>query len=329
MLILSGDIGGTHCRLACYQTHEHAPPEELASATYPSASADNLIEMVQRFLDHHRLQPQAAGFGLAGPVQGRICYTTNLPWMVDADAIEQQLGIPWVELLNDLEATAWGVAALSPADLLTLQPGAPNAHGNRAIIAAGTGLGQAALYWDGKRHHPFASEGGHCDFAPANEQEIELLRFLQQEYGHVSWERLLSGPGLVNIHRFLCSKERHATPLDPANGDLAAQIANRAHIGDSNCQQAVEIFFRLLAREAANQALKINARGGVYIGGGIAPKNLPWLQRPEFIEHFHAKGRMRALVENMPLHVILNDRIALLGPVGFLGSRFEALGSRL
>jgi glucokinase len=317
MKILSGDIGGTNCRLAIYDTQGDAV-NCLIDETWPSAGADHLNEIVRRFLEQHGIAPDAAGFGLAGPVTGRVCQTTNLPWLVDADQMEQQLKLPRVELLNDLEATAWGIGALQEKDLLTLQAGAPNASGNRLVVAAGTGLGQAGLYWDGELHRPYATEGGHCDFAPASPEEFELLGFLEQEFGHVSWERLVSGPGLHNIYRFLLSSRSDAKAIAGLDDDPGAAIARGAEQGDPLCQYAMELFFHLFAREAANAALKAMARGGVYLGGGIAPKNLEWLKRPAFLDTFRAKGRMTPLMEAMPLHVILNDRIALMGPVRYL-----------
>ena len=316
MQILSGDIGGTNCRLACYAvdtSSKGATWDRLVQATYPSADFADLTEILRSFISDHGLRPDAAGLGLAGPVHGRTCRTTNLPWVVDADQLQRLLSIPNVVLLNDLEATAWGIGALAAKDLCTLQPGDENACGNRAVIAAGTGLGQAVLCWDGEAHRPFATEGGHCDFAPVNELEMELLGFLQREFGHVSWERLVSGPGLENIYRFL--QQHHGVDAVP---DQAGQIARCAAEGDGLCIQAMEIFFRLFAAEAGNLALKAAARGGVYIAGGIAPKNLAWLQRPEFLKNFLDKGRMSGQVEAMPLHVILDDQIALLGPVRYI-----------
>ncbi len=317
MKILSGDIGGTNCRLALYEAGETAV-NCLVDETWPSAGADHLDGIVRQFLDRHGISPDAAGFGLAGPVAGRRCQTTNLPWLVDADVMERELRLPRVELLNDLEATAWGIGALDDNDLLTLQPGEPEATGNRLVVAAGTGLGQAGLYWDGEIHCPFATEGGHCDFAPNTPQEFELYRFLEGEFGHVSWERLVSGPGLFNIYRFIIATGPGANAIQGLDDDAGAAIANGAKQGDEHCLHAMELFFHLFAREVGNAALKAMARGGVYLGGGIAPKNLPWIERPEFIDTFRAKGRMTPLMESMPLHLILNDRIALMGPVRYL-----------
>jgi len=325
MTILAGDIGGTKTRLALFEGDATAP-KTVMERTFPSANYPSLEAVVAEFLAATAERPQAAAFGLAGPVNGRVCRTTNLPWLVDADRLAMQTGIPEVQLLNDLEAFAWGVGALPEADLLTLHPGAPDAEGNRAVIAAGTGLGEAGMFWDGRRHHPFATEGGHTDFAPNNDLEFRLLRFLSRDYGHVSWERIVSGPGLVNIHRFLLS-HRGATPPEwlkqaMSAGDPGAAIGKAASDGlDELCVEAMTLFVRLYGVEAGNLALKHMTRGGLYIGGGIAPKILPWLQRGLFLESLFHKGRMTGLLQNMPVRVVLNDRAGLLGPAVSLLTR--------
>ena len=183
MKILSGDIGGTKTRLALFDAR-NGKPEKLHEQTYPSRQYDSLDAVAREFLKLTGVNPEAAGFGLAGPVKGRLCTTTNLPWTVDADRLQCDLNIPYVALLNDLEATAWGIGALSEEDLITLQEGVPDPAGNRMVIAAGTGLGQAGLFWDGVGHRPFATEGGHCDFAPHDMLEFELLSWLQRKYSH-------------------------------------------------------------------------------------------------------------------------------------------------
>ncbi|HEB95561.1 MAG TPA: glucokinase [Sedimenticola thiotaurini] len=322
--ILAGDIGGTKTRLALFSVRGTAL-ESLAEERFASRDHDSLAAIIRIFRERHKTEPpHAACFGIAGPVDGGRAAATNLPWRIDAAELARRFRIPRVDLLNDLEANAWGIPALSPADIHELHPGAPGAAGNAAVIAAGTGLGEAGMYWDGDRLHPFATEGGHTGFAPATELEIELLRFLQRDYDHVSWERVVSGPGLVAIHRFLTSRSGQPPAAAVARameqGDPAAAISAAAD-DDPVCGQALELFVHLYGVEAGNLALKQMALGGLYLGGGIAPKILPRLQRGPFLDAFFAKGRMRPLLERMPVRVILNDRTALYGPALYAATR--------
>jgi len=313
--VLSGDIGGTKTRLAIASvTGTRVEIEHEAS--FPSQSYDTFDALLGEFLTGLDV-PEFSAFGVAGPVQGRVVQTTNLPWFIDADALQRRFGLTHCALLNDLEATACGLPALGDEDLLTLQAGSPDAAGNRAVIAAGTGLGEAGLFWNGKLHQPFATEGGHTSFAPSNTLEFALLRTLQQQYQHVSWERVVSGMGIVDLHAFL--RQYRGVPVpgwlqeDIAAGDEAAVISS-AYLKDDICAETMQLFVRLYGAEAGNLALKIMSRGGLYIGGGIAPKILPLLQSGEFMEALLNKGRMRPLLEAMPVKVILNDRAALYGP---------------
>lgn len=315
-LILAGDIGGTKTRLALVEvlgTQVRIQHE----VSYPSRDFALFETLLADFLRDTHVRIHAA-FGIAGPVQGRAVQTTNLPWHICADALQQRFALLSCTLLNDLEATANGLPALCSADLLTLQVGAPAAQGNQAIIAAGTGLGEAGLFWDGQQHHPFATEGGHTSFSPSNTLEFGLLRHLQQQFGHVSWERVVSGMGIVSVHEFLCAYRNVAVPDELAqamlNGDAAAVIAQAALTNqDEICTETMRLFVALYAAEAGNLALKTMSRGGIYLGGGIAPKILPLLQSSEFMDAFLNKGRMRPLLEAMPVQVILNDRTALYG----------------
>ncbi len=307
-VVLAGDVGGTNARLALFvmpgTTGGRAPLREAWAATYPSASAPGLEAIVQQALADSGRAPVAASFGIAGPVRDGRCRTTNLPWEVDARVLARVLSLPATGLLNDLEATAWGIADLAPADLRTLLAGEPPpAPSNRALIAAGTGLGEAGLAWDGRAHVIVASEGGHASFAPANAEQDALLRELRGVHGHVSWERVLSGPGLEAIHAHL-GGDRDL----PASG-----IAAAAETGDATAVRAMEMFASVYGAEAGNLGLKFLALGGVFLGGGIAPKLLRWLQGPAFSEAFLSKGRMRPLMQAMPVHVILDDRTALHG----------------
>jgi glucokinase len=317
-LVLAGDIGGTKTRMAVFEVRG-TQLETLAEHSYPSQEYAALEDVIDAFLDTHEHRPQTACLGVAGPVRDAESRITNLPWHISATAIASRFRLRRASLLNDLEATAWGIQALGEQDFHTLNPGSAHAAGNAAVIAAGTGLGEAGLCHTGDRLQPFGTEGGHTDFSPGSELEIELLRYLKARHTHVSWERVVSGPGLVTLHDFLCV--HHAAPppdwlqAEMQAGDAAAAIAAAAQSGrDTCCVTALELFVHLYGVEAGNLALKIMATGGFYIGGGIAPKILPSLEGGGFMAAFCAKGRMRPLLEQMPVRVILNDRTALFGP---------------
>ncbi len=313
MIILAGDIGGTQTRIALFDVSGmHLTP--LIEKTYSSTAYPNLDTILEDFVCIEKFSANTACFGVAGPVQNGRCNTTNLPWNIDIQKIGRAIGIPDVTLINDLEANAWGIQALTSNDLHVINPGNPPANGNACIISAGTGLGEAGLYWNGVQYQPYASEGGHCDFAVSTEQEFRLLKFLQQRHDHVSWERVVSGTGLVNIFEFLIADHRLSTPGWFEHADAAAQIARKATDGScAICAETLDLFIRLYAAEASNLALKTMATRGVYIGGGIAPKILQKLQEPKFLEAFKAKGRMTDLLGNIPVKVILNTQTALFG----------------
>ncbi len=318
MHILCGDIGGTKTRLAIFDLGDKFL-NPVAEETYSSQKYASLSKIATEFINNFGIPISNAVFGVAGPVLELSCNTTNLPWRIDAQQMEHELGISTIHLMNDLEATAWGIAALDNDDFSTLQKGSESSNGNRAIIAAGTGLGQAGMFWDGKKHIPFASEGGHCDFAPGNELEYALLAYLQHNKRRVCWEDILSGPGLTTIYSFLLKYNHTPQPKwfrdKLEKGDSAAIISDLAKDRrDPLCAEALELFIHLYGAEAGNQALKLMATGGVYIGGGIAPKIFEWLKQPAFIEAFCNKGKMRELMESIPVRVILNDRAALYGP---------------
>ncbi|WP_435626741.1 glucokinase [Candidatus Ferrigenium straubiae] len=313
---LAGDIGGTKTRLAIVEV-DGAQVRIEREATYPSRDYATLEGLLGVFLADTET-PRYAAFGIAGPVQGRAVQTTNLPWRIDADALQRQFGLARCNLLNDLEANAHGLPALGADDLLVLQAGVPGACGNAAVIAAGTGLGEAGLYWDGQCHRPFATEGGHASFSPGDELEMTFFLYLKQQFGHVSWERVVSGMGLLNLYQFLCLHRRTEIPRwlseEMQSGDAAAAIADAALSGrDEICAETMNWFVRLYGAEAGNLALKVMSKGGLYVGGGIAPKILPLLQKGAFLGAFLNKGRMRPLLEAMPVRVILNDRAALFG----------------
>ncbi len=314
MLVIGADIGGTHSRFGLFQG-TGGQLRLLRAETLASGSFASLEDALAKALQRLQASPEAAGFGVPGPVRNGVAHITNLPWVVDADALSSTLGGRPAALLNDLEAQAWGVRWLSPADILVLQEGSRAAPGNRAIAAAGTGLGEAGLYWDGESHHPFATEGGHADFAPGSPLETDLLAYLQGKYGHVSWERLVSGQGLVEIFEFLSRRDAAAPAQEIRNApDAAAAIAESALAGRcALCSRALDLFVELYGAEAGNLALKLMATGGVYLGGGIAPKILPRLQQQGFLRRFGAKGRFESLMRSIPVSVILNPHTALFG----------------
>jgi glucokinase len=322
--ILAGDLGGTKTLLALY----HAKGGRFAllrDATYPSRGHRTFEEILDAFLAAGEREPiDAACFDVAGPVvEGRV-QTTNLPWLLDERALATKLGTPRVKLLNDLEATAYGMLHLPTADLACLHPGAsPARPGHIAVIAAGTGLGEAYLFWDGKDHRPVASEGGHADFAPRTDLEIGLLRWLRQKVGgHVSYERVLSGPGLSDVYAYLresgAAAESEALKTElAAGGDPSAAVSRAAlEHHDALATRALDLFCELYGAEAGNMALRCLTSGGVYLGGGIAPKILPALRR-SFVKGYLDKGRFEKLLRDIPVHVSLEPRTALLGAAHF------------
>jgi glucokinase len=316
-MILAGDVGGTSTRLAAFDT-VGGKLHTMVERTYRGADYASLDEVVAQFVREHSLRPTRACCGISGPVVDGSVKTSNLPWFIQAETLARLLGLPFFLLINDLEANAWGVAALEPADLNTLNAGTSGAHGNTAVIAAGTGLGEAGMYWDGVHHRPFACEGGHGDFAPRNALEIDLLRYLIAKFGRVSYERVVSGQGLCNIHEFLCrgaGRQELAEVAEAIRGpDPAAAISQAALQHRSPvCVEALDIMVSIYGAEAGNVALKFMTVGGLYVGGGIAPKIIAKLRDGTFMQAYRAKGRMQPIVEAMPVHVIMNPNTALLG----------------
>jgi len=317
-LVLAGDIGGTKTRLALYSVHG----EKLRSKslnTFSSKNYSGLVPVLQDFLGGAPQKIDSASFGIAGPVVDGQVKTPNLPWVIDTNELRRVLKIEAVTLLNDLEAGAYGIFTLGNDEFHSLNEGSMNRSGNKALIAAGTGLGQAILYDDGRRFHPLASEGGHADFAPRNELEIELLRYLFGRFRHVSYERVLSGPGLFNIYRFFKESrgleepkwlaERFAAADDPSAVISMAALANEAEI----CVKSLDLFVSIYGAEGGNLALRAKSVRGLYIGGGIAPKILGKLKDGTFMRAFLDKGRYTDLLAAIPVQVVLNDRVALLG----------------
>jgi len=315
-MILAGDIGGTNARLAYFQPN-NGSLQLISERVFPSREYSELGEIVSQFLDGATTRPEVACFGIAGPVRNGRVETSNLPWIVEQSRLAKQIRLPATLLINDLEASAWGVGALSPADMVALNPAKPSA-GNQAVIAPGTGLGEAGLFWNGEQHEVFACEGGHADFAPQGDLQIELLRFLASRYKHVSYERVLSGPGLVNVYEFLRSQRSGDEPAGFAaqlsQGDAAAAISQAALNGTNRLAvQALDLWISVYGAEAGNLALKTMATGGIFLGGGISPKILSKLTGPLFMQAFVEKGRLRPLLESIPVHIITNDQAGLLG----------------
>ncbi|MHB9101373.1 MAG: glucokinase [Sulfuricella sp.] len=314
-ILLAGDIGGTKTLLRLFE----AGGGVLAERRFGSTSFASLNQIVAGFLsDFPSFSLAAACFGVAGPVEGGRANITNLPWQIDEASIAAEFRIPQVRLINDFQAVAYGIEALESQDLATLQAGVPQECGVRAVIGAGTGLGESFMVWQGGYYEAFPSEGSHADFAPSDALQIELLRYLAARYGHVSYERLLSGPGLVNVFEFLReSRDKQVTAeLQSAMkaGDPAAAISDCAMGGkDDLAVSALDLFARIYGAEAGNLALKVLARGGVYIAGGIAPQIMEKLKDGEFLRAFAAKGRFAGLLGDIPVHVVLNPKVGLMG----------------
>ena len=317
-MLLAGDIGGTKTNLAVYSP-EAGLRKPLVQATFPSAMYPSLEALVRTFLTQIHLPVDRASFGVAGPVIAGQATITNLPWVMDEQELAATLNLSSVHLLNDLEAVAHAIAFLQPAEIQTLSQGQPVAGGNIAVIAPGTGLGEAFLTWDGSKYRTHTSEGGHSDFAPTNELEIELLRYLLKRFDHVSYERVCSGKGIPNIYAYLRDsghadesallKEQLATAED-----LTPIIVNAALNASSElCVDTLNTFVSILGSEAGNMALKVIATGGIYLGGGIPPRILSFLEHERFMHAFRDKGRFVKLLNDMPVHVILNPAVALLG----------------
>lgn len=316
-MILAGDIGGTKVNLAGYD-RVSGMLQLVAEETFHSADYSSLGEIIDKFLAGKDWDIVRACFGIAGPVINGVCHTTNLPWVVEANALSTQLGGVPALLINDLEANASGIKVLGPNELVSLQSGQKGAVGNMALISAGTGLGQAGLYWVGMDHRPFACEGGHADFSPTSELDAEFYLHLQKKFGHVSWERVLSGQGQVNIYEFLRKRSGVAEPCwlaeEMEQKDPAAVITqNGLAKKDAICEESLDLFVRYYGVQSGNVALTIMATGGLYIGGGIAPRILSKLKEPLFMNAFLDKGRMRPLLEKIPVKVILNAKTALIG----------------
>ena len=314
--VLAGDIGGTNSRLAICEV-DGLQVERVAEAVVSSQAHDSLEEIVRGFVLAHPMELHSACLGIPGPVHGRRAVTTNLPWQVDADTLERALELGTVHLLNDLEASAHGVLAL-PDDAFHVLRRGEDVEGNMGLVAAGTGLGEAGILRSRGRCIPFATEGGHTDFAPRTDLEIDLLRWLEQQHARVSWERVVSGPGIESLYAFLRDRDPSAEPSwlaeELASSQPASRITHHA-LEQTNelCGRAVDLFLALLGAEAGNLALKLLATGGIYLAGGIAPRLVPLFERSPFLTRFDDKGRMQRITEQIPVRIVLDDMAGLIG----------------
>ena len=316
-MILAGDIGGTKTHLALFEARG-STILPIVQKSYQSRDFTTLVAVLEEMIREERPAVTQAAFGIAGPIVDHHSKLTNLGWDVDGREVADYLGLKRVGLLNDLEATAYGTLRLGSGERVVLQKGSRQQKRAVAVIAAGTGLGEGGLVWDGARYRAVPSEGGHTEFGPRNTVEMDLLRYLLERYDRVSYERIVSGPGLVNVYDFFRDRSGRPEPewlrMQKERGDASAAIS-RAGMDrtDPVCVEALDLFVSLYGAEAGNLALKLLATGGVFVGGGIAPKILPRIHEGEFLQSFHHKGRYRSLMEQIPVEVVLNDRTALIG----------------
>ncbi len=332
-MILAGDVGGTKVHLALYD-FQGGLLTAMEEKRYPAREYAGLSSVVQAFLDEfgQRGNVSSACFGVPGPVRDGMLKLTNLPWVLDSRKLSLELNINHLFLINDLEANGYGIPELTPDQIAVLSEGDASVAGNRGLIAAGTGLGEAVLMWNGRMHVPMASEGGHADFAARNDEEIELLQYLRKKLsGRVSFERVVSGIGMKNVYEFLRDEKGMGEPAwlkeRMEQEDPNAVIGELAEDGSSEiCVKSMEIFMSAYGAEAGNLALKVLAVGGIYVGGGIAPKILHTLRNGTFMKAFTDKGRLSELLVRTPVRVILESRAALMGAAAYAEARAAELG---
>ncbi len=323
MIVLAGDVGGTNARLAVVDV-DGRTALIVKERKYVSHEYLGLAPIVRRFCDEVGSRPDRACFGIACPVVGEDCTAPNLPWTINARQLAADIEIPRTTIINDFLAVGNGIEWLAPADLATLQEGTPERHGPIALIGAGTGLGQGFLFWEGDHYRVLPSEGGHGDFAARGKLQTGLLQFLATQFHRVSWERLLSGPGLVNIYHYLAgsgvSPEQATVRDEMAQGDPAAVIA-RHGLAKTDClsDRALDLFCEVFGAQAGNLALTVVATGGVYLAGGIAPKIVERLKAGPFMDAFRDKGRLSELLTHVPVHVVMNPNVGLLGSAAVAG----------
>jgi glucokinase len=319
-MIIAGDIGGTKTNVALFESDGRCLGRVVVAQSFPSGKYNSLEDILGEFVAaHHPDKLTHACFGVAGPVVDGRVETSNLRWVVSCERLAETLGIKRVGLINDLEATAFGIETLKPEQLYTLNEGDGARLGHRALIAAGTGLGMAGIFFDGRRFHPMASEGGHVDFAPRNEEEFRMLLYLREKLGgRVSYERVLSGMGLFNVYSFLRDTGYGEEPAwlaeEISSGDKSAAVSRAGLEGKCDLAvKALDMLVELYGAMSGNLALILKPLGGLYIGGGIAPKIIEKLKDGTFMRNYGDKGRMSGLVNSIPVRVILDDKTALYG----------------
>lgn len=312
---LAIDVGGTKTEIGYAEEFESI--SFISQKRYESKKFQSLELIIKDFLDLYKVTVDAIGIGIAGPVVEGVCHTTNLPWIVDQHKIANEFTLKKCVMVNDLVANFYGIEAVKKEDQIVLQKGIQALKGNKALISVGTGLGEAGMYYDGKKYHPFPTEGGHCDFAPTDQEEIELLKFIQKKFVHVSYERILSGKGFYTLYQFYTEvmnlpKEDQVEQTEESKKpgvitELALQQKSKT------CQKVLERFVKVLANEAANLSLKMYALGGVYIGGGVAPKIIPALKTTLFPLAFKDKGRFHDWLNFITITLINDEKTALKG----------------
>jgi glucokinase len=322
-MILAGDIGGTKSNIGMFDVAD-GKLTRVAQKRYVSAEHGGLEEIVEDFARQAGGKVTAAAFGVAGPVLNNRVHTTNLPWVVDGGSLAKRLAIDHATLLNDLEATSYGIEMMQEGDLQTLHAGTPIIPATRAVISAGTGLGESILYWDGKRHVPVPSEGGHADFAPATNQQADLWKFLRAREEFVSEEILLSGRGFQHVHEFLCPTMQHASFKEDTDV-AAAEITGNALAGTCPvCVETVDLWVEIYGSEAGNLAVRAVARGGVYVAGGIAVKILPKMTTGDFVAAAQHKEKMADFLPLVPIHIVLNENCPLLGAANVAWKNYKS-----
>ncbi|MFL5403969.1 MAG: glucokinase [Gemmatimonadales bacterium] len=323
VIVLAGDVGGTNARLGLVEL-DGGGARIVREGRYPSRDYPGLTPIVRRFCEEVGSQPDRACFGIACPVVGDDCTAPNLPWTINARKLALDIGIPRTTIMNDFVAVGYGIELLRPSDLATLQEGIPTPQGPIALIGAGTGLGQGFLLWEGDHYRVLASEGGHGDFGPSGELQSGLLRFLRRQFGRVSWERLVSGPGIVNGYHYLLASAvaaERTTVHDEMEKEDPATVIIRHGLAKTDClsERALDLFCEIFGAQAGNLALTTVSTGGVYLGGGIAPRIVERLKQGPFLSAFRDKGRMSELLSRIPVHVIMSPTVGLLGAAAVAG----------
>ncbi len=320
--VLAADVGGTKTNFALYEI-KNGRLNALRENSYATKDHDSFMHAVERFQGKNGNKINAICLGVAGPILHNKVKGTNFPWIIDGEKISDDLNVDRVTLINDMEANAYGLAAITEDELQTLDKG-KNHPGNAAVISPGTGLGEAGLYWDGKNYHPFPAEGGHCDFSPRNDFDVQLWRYLHDKFGHVSWERVVSGQGIHNIYNFLRKYREEKEPqwltkkMEEEDAPIVITQMGK-NDKDKICKETLNLFLEYLAVAACQLALKSKALGGIYIGGGILPNLTEYIDGKKFCKTFTDAGRMEDMLKNIPVKIVLNEKTALLG-AAYLGA---------